>query len=261
MTTHAWERRAARSGEQSREWDESECCGPIRERDLETLTARFRSERQEHGPRTADAAWLDGPFDEWLHRLDDGCDDDAGDDGCCGDCRVDGDRLDAGGRDCDRFADFDDDDDLPCPPLRRDSVAALAVAMRETLPARDALIMSMIAGVECDHASMMQLAADPHADRTRLRLATMLTRSLGDEHMPDERRCAAGMTMLAQIADAVPRRWRAQPCAAMAYVLWWLDDDRAALYAVECLAYDEECTLGGVVLSLLERGAQPSWHR
>ncbi|MCH9276528.1 hypothetical protein JS533_009660 [Bifidobacterium amazonense] len=251
---------------------------PLRTADLETLTASFRHGRRERGARTADAAWLEGPFDAWMERLDDGpgdccmcgcCDamDDA--DGCCD--PMDHDPTDPDMDDvaevaecdcpCDGCAASEDPDDLPCPPLRPEHVAALAVAMRETLPARDALIMSLIAGRECDGPLMMRLAADPHSTRTKLRLTAMLTRSFKEEGMPDAVRCAAGMLMLSQIADMVPRRWRAQPCAAMAYVMWWMDDDRAALYALESLACDEGCTLGGVVLSLLERGVCPGWCR
>ncbi|MBW3092245.1 DUF4192 family protein [Bifidobacterium sp. 82T10] len=190
---------------------------------LEILTQRFRDGRRKRGSKAAVSAWLDRPFGEWLTGL----------------------RADPGDEDA----------------LHESSVAALAVALRETLSSRDAMILSLIARDACDHASMIVFASDPHAVRSRRRFTALLSSSFESEEGPDIDRCEAGLAMLQHIADTVPDRWRAQPCAVMAYVLWWLGDGRALRYAVECLVCDDECTLGGIVLSLLERGACPAWRR
>ena len=39
---------------------------------MDELSMRLREDRRERGPRTADAAWVDHPLDDWLEVLRDG---------------------------------------------------------------------------------------------------------------------------------------------------------------------------------------------
>ncbi|KAB8289195.1 hypothetical protein DSM100688_0275 [Bifidobacterium ramosum] len=198
---------------------------PFDESGLETITRRFRAARMEHGRRKADEAWVRGPFAAWLGNLAAGASD-------------------------------------PCDAtLHDDHVASIAVGMRESLPIRDALIVSLLAARPCDRATMTACAADPHGAATRHLMADLMSTAYERPDPPDFARCLAGLSMLAQIARGVPPRWRVQPIAALAYVLWWLDDDLAVPYALECLALDGDCTLAGIVVSTVERGVCPAWCR
>ncbi|NEG89584.1 DUF4192 domain-containing protein [Bifidobacterium aerophilum] len=153
----------------------------------------------------------------------------------------------------------DSEDATDC-MLSRDNVAMLAAGMAESLPIRDAMIVSLVTGRSCDRRMMIEIASRPHSAGVRRRMSSMMIDAFhGAGPGPDPTRCTSGVTMLAQIADAVPERWGVQPRAAIAYVLWWMDDDAAALHALECLAEDDGCTLAGIVLSMVERGIRPAW--
>ncbi|KAB8288525.1 DUF4192 family protein [Bifidobacterium avesanii] len=143
--------------------------------------------------------------------------------------------------------------------LSRESVASLAAGMREKLAFRDALIVSLLCrGV--DRSQLMELAARPHRPESVRCLSRALNDAFRDaDAAPDRRRCERGLKMLAQIARAVPPGWRVQPMTLVAYVLWWMGDPRAVVYAVRVLADDERCTLAGIVLSAMEHGIAPAW--
>ncbi|WP_221343557.1 hypothetical protein [Bifidobacterium sp. SO1] len=139
-------------------------------------------------------------------------------------------------------------------------MAAFAVGMSESLPIRDAAIVSLVIGRPCDERMMIEIASQPHSDRVRCGMSDMMTNAFHDARArPDTERCRRGTAMLKRMGDAVPERWRVQPLAALAYVLWWMGDDLAVIRALECLALDEDCTLAGIVVSLIERGIRPAW--
>lgn len=143
--------------------------------------------------------------------------------------------------------------------LERESVAGLAVGMREKLAFRDALIVSLVcAGAR--RGELLELGARPHRPGS----VAYLSRALGDafrdpKAVPDETRCERGLYALAQIVRAVPADFRVQPMAVIAYVLWWMGDPRAVAYAALAAAGDGRCNLALIVLSAAERGIAPAW--
>ena len=235
---------------------------------LQEVAERFRADRRRCGPRIADRRWLEEPLRQWAYALE--CPDDGSaeddvhmpDDACAPD---DG---DAGGRGRARFDDAGSvtPSEPGCPacgamPLDDDAVAMLAVAMRESLPVRDCLIVSMIAHEPCTLPMLLDMASRPNERVVRDLMTGLLTDSFEcEEHMPDTVRCSRGTAMLDAIAAMVPSPWRVQPYAAMSYLLWWMGDARAAAYAIDCLTMDEGCSLAGMVLSLLAKGLSPAWR-
>ncbi|MBT1172122.1 DUF4192 domain-containing protein [Bifidobacterium sp. MA2] len=185
---------------------------------IEEMGSRLRGDRRERGPERANAAWMDGPLDDWLDRLDEH-------------------RFD----------------------LDEDVMAALAVGMNETLSIRDALILSMVLdGEECDRDVMMDIIARPHAPEVAATVRDLMLGSLGEGRRPDMRRCRDGITMLSGMGLLVPHRMSAQPLASIAYILWWLDDRRAPLYALRSLEADDTCSLAALVLSAADHDVHPS---
>lgn len=188
---------------------------------IEDLTARLRRARRERGPERADREWMDGPLDDWLDHLDD------------------------------RDADLDGD-----------VMARLAVGMNETLSIRDALILSLIVdGDECDRDVMMDIIARPRAPEVAATVRDLMLDSLDGEREPDLGRCRTGLAMFDGMGLAMPRRLTAQPLASIAYILWWLDDRRAPIYAIRSLEADGSCSLASIVLGASEHGVRPSRRR
>lgn len=145
--------------------------------------------------------------------------------------------------------------------LGRETVAAFAVGMRETLSIRDALILSLVIDESrCPKSWLMEFAARPHLARTRTRMGELLTCAFEDEGMmPDKERCHTGIGMLLDIAEASPVPYCIQPLAVIAYTLWWLGDPRAMVFALRCLLLDEDCSLAAMIFSAADRGVAPAW--
>ena len=188
---------------------------------LEELTRRFRSQRRRNGHRKATAEWLADPMDDWLSNLDNG-------------------RTE----------------------LKCDDMASIAVGMHETLSIRDALILSLITSEEaCPKTQLMEFAARPQLARSKRRMCELLSAAFEDEGLvPDVERCRTGVIMMLDIARMVPSPLAVQPLAVVAYALWWLGDERALLFAVQCLAFDEDCSLAAIVFSAINRGLGPAWR-
>ena len=129
--------------------------------------------------------------------------------------------------------------------LCRETMAAFAVGMRETLSIRDALILSLVIDESrCPKSWLMEFAARPHLARTRTRMGELLTCAFEDEGMmPDKERCHTGIGMLLDIAET----------------LWWLGDPRAMVFALRCLLLDEDCSLAAMIFSAADRGVAPAW--
>ena len=145
--------------------------------------------------------------------------------------------------------------------LGRETMAAFAVGMRETLSIRDALILSLVIDESrCPKSWLMEFAARPHLARTRTRMGELLTCAFEDESMmPDKERCHTGIGMLLDIAEASPVPYCIQPLAVIAYTLWWLGDPRAMVFALRCLLLDEDCSLAAMIFSAADRGVAPAW--
>lgn len=212
-------RHARRRGRDARE-DEMflEGVEPADEGLIEDMTTRLRRARFERGPERANREWMDGPLDDWLDHLDE-CDAD-----------LDGDVM-----------------------------ARLAVGMSETLSIRDALILSLLVdGDECDRETMMDIISRPTAPEVADVVRDLMLDSLEGRRNPDLDRCHTGILMFGGMGLMMPHRLTAQPLASIAYILWWLDDRRAPLYAIRSLEADESCSLAAIVLGASERGVRPS---
>lgn len=148
------------------------------------------------------------------------------------------------------------------PKLHPDTMAAIAVGMREALSIRDALILSLIAEPDqCPKRRMLEFAVQPHKAETRRRVNQLLSDAFDDDAaMPDWERCHAGVMMMADIAEAMPVPYCVQPLAVMAYMLWWLGDPRAAVFTARCLAIDGDCSLAAMVHAALEHDVGPAWR-
>ena len=198
--------------------------GPIEEpiEDLvEDMTEHLRRARREQGPERANREWMEGPLDEWLDHLDDG------------------------------------DDDLD-----DEVMAALAVGMNETLAIRDALILSLVSRCgECDRDVMMDILSRPAAPEVALTVRDLMYDSFGDAWHPDMERCRTGIAMFDRMAMLVPHRLAAQPLASIAYILWWVEDPRAPMYAMRSLEADGECSLATLILYAADRDARPCDER
>lgn len=202
---------------------------PIRCEDMQRLEDEFRDLRRSSGPEAGNLNWVSAPFSRWMTILD-------------------------------SWTILGEDDGQRAALLSRDDMAALAIGMNESLPIRDAMIVSLVTGKRCDEATMVAIAARPHTDRVRKTMSRLLDEAFHEaDTVPDFERCGRGMAMLADIGKSVPERWRVQPLAALAYVSWWIDDDRAALRAIECLSINAECRLALIVLSMIEHGVHPAW--
>ncbi|WP_236034397.1 DUF4192 domain-containing protein [Bifidobacterium saguinibicoloris] len=144
----------------------------------------------------------------------------------------------------------------------RDTMAALAVGMREVLSIRDALILSMLFDDdECGRDVLMDILSRPRTKEVSSTVRDLLSAAFEDERGPNVERCRAGVGMLAAMAGLMPRAFCAQPYAAIAYVLWWLGDAGASAYALRSLALDDGCSLAAIVLGAASRGACPACAR
>lgn len=185
---------------------------------IDGLVGQLREERRERGPEAGNNEWMDGPLDEWLDNIDHG--------------RVD---------------------------LDEETMAAIAVGMHEVLAMRDALILSLIVDrAACDRDTLMAILSRPRTPPVSALVRDLMTAAFEGDDGPDMDRCQAGVTMFSAMACLMPLSMTAQPFAAIAYVLWWLGDCRAPVYALRSLAADEGCTLAAIVLGAAERGLGPA---
>lgn len=219
--------------------------------EMDQTVQLFREQRRQMGVEKADEAWFCDPLDDWLACLSGGRDgtgrdgtgrDGAGRDGTArtGRRRSGAAKTGGGG-------------------LSRESVAALAVGMREKLAFRDALIVSLVCP-QADRDHLLELGVRPHRPQSVRYLCGVLDDTFRDPGTkPEGDRATRGFSMLTQILASVPENYQAQPLAVLAYMLWWMGDARAVADAVRALAYDERCTLAAIVLSAVEHGICPAW--
>ncbi|PLS27144.1 DUF4192 domain-containing protein [Bifidobacterium parmae] len=185
---------------------------------IDGLVGRLRADRRERGPESGNNEWMDGPLDEWLDNIDHG--------------RVD---------------------------LDEETMATIAVGMHEVLAMRDALILSLIVDrAACDRDMLMTILSRPRTPPVSALVRDLMTAAFESDDGPDMGRCQAGITMFSAMACLMPLTMTAQPFAAIAYILWWLGDCRAPVYALRSLAADEGCTLAAIVLGASERGLGPA---
>ena len=195
--------------------------------ELDTLAETLVRSRMKLGLAAADAAWVDRLFDDWLIGLR-----------------------------------------STTHVLHRVSASRLAVGMTRSLAIRDSLIISMVSTIEGDHPvatdkkALIEMASRPHAPHSVQRMSHLLAQTFEDEHMhADPHRCSQGVRMLLQLIALIPKQYAVQLHAVVAYVCWWMGDERAADHARIALEFDERCTLAAIVSSALRHHIAPAWNR
>ena len=146
-------------------------------------------------------------------------------------------------------------------PERLDDLATLMTAR---LSIRDA---ALIAAVEpkLDTATVIDMAARPHASNNKTLLTETLKAAFDDPHIrPDETRLARAVREACAMADRARKHGGpvAQPYALAAYLAWWDGDGKAAtLAALAALDDDPETSLAIMVAAVAASGRYPAYLR
>lgn len=153
-------------------------------------------------------------------------------------------------------------------PERLDDLATLMTAR---LSIRDA---ALIAAVEpkLDTATVIDMAARPHASNNKTLLTETLKAAFDDPHIrpddphirPDETRLARAVREACAMADRARKHGGpvAQPYALAAYLAWWDGDGKAAtLAALAALDDDPETSLAIMVAAMAASGRYPAYLR
>ncbi|MEK0306766.1 hypothetical protein [Bifidobacterium favimelis] len=133
--------------------------------------------------------------------------------------------------------------------------------MNETLPIRDALLVSLlIPSLSPDR--LLELCVNPHSP-VNVRFLCDALEGVFKDHSTraDPVRCRAGRKVLEGVADLMEGSYRAQPQALIAYVLWWSGEGDPAGHALKALAADGSCTLASIILSMVSHDLNPAWMR
>ena len=143
-------------------------------------------------------------------------------------------------------------------PERLDDLATLMTAR---LSIRDA---ALIAAVEpkLDTATVIDMAARPHASNNKTLLTETLKAAFDDPHIrPDETRLARAVREACAMADRARKHGGpgAQPYALAAYLAWWDGDGKAATLAA--LDDDPETSLAIMVATMAASGRYPAYLR
>ena len=146
-------------------------------------------------------------------------------------------------------------------PERLDDLATL---MSARLSIRDA---ALIAAVEpkLDTATVIDMAARPHASNNKTLLTETLNAAFDDPHIrPDETRLARAVREACARADRARKHGGpvALPYALSAFLAWWVGDGKAAaLAALAALDDDPETSLAIMVAAVAASGRYPAYLR
>lgn len=197
--------------------------------DTATMTIKqtaeeFARARQRHDWREIAGEWFEAPVRRWIGTLD---------------------------------ADGEPEDDTG-------DAVILAVGMREFLSLRDVMLVAAICGERADFTAdrAIDFLKRPMMRNNVRWMEDMLTETFHGSQAPDRQRCMKAVDLLLALIDRLDGGddgWQAQPCATVAYILWWLGDERALPMAVRALACDEGCSLAIIVASAIHRGLYPDW--
>jgi hypothetical protein len=131
----------------------------------------------------------------------------------------------------------------------------LAVAMRDRLALRDAVILLAVDGGDAD--AFTGFAVRPHETSNRLR--DSLTRMFECARWQCEPTRIEGMTrIMLDVAEHAPGEYAAQPFAVAAYLMWATGDEACATLALHALVADGDCTLAAMMLAAQDRGVYPA---
>ena len=197
--------------------------------DTATMTIKqtaeeFARARQRHDWREIAGEWFEAPVRRWIGTLD---------------------------------ADGEPEDDTG-------DAVILAVGMREFLALRDVMLVAAIRGERTDFTADRAigfLRRPMMRDNVRW-MEDMPAETFHGSQAPDRQRCMKAVELLLALIgrlDGGDDGWQTQPYATVAYILWWLGDERALPMAVRAIACDEGCFLAIIVASAIHRGLYPDW--
>ena len=195
--------------------------------DTATMTIKqtaeeFARARQRHDWREIAGEWFEAPVRRWIGTLD---------------------------------ADGEPEDDTG-------DAVILAVGMREFLALRDVMLVAAIRGERTDFTADRAigfLRRPMMRDNVRW-MEDMPAETFHGSQAPDRQRCMKAVELLLALIgrlDGGDDGWQTQPYATVAYILWWLGDERALPMAVRALARDEGCSLAIIVASAIHRRPLP----
>ncbi|KFI45492.1 hypothetical protein BBOH_1099 [Bifidobacterium bohemicum DSM 22767] len=231
---------------------------------LEKAARVLQRRRMREGCEVADGGWLEHPLEQWCANLENGV------------RTSDERRLKAETGPVKRLRADEGllpstvgvQENMPQHGLDRMSLLsvssqqALSVAMAQSLPVRDALILSLVGDFYGEHGrrTMCDFIAKPHdAANVRLLYRTLAAAFNDGTTRPDFERCMHGVAMLKPMTENGLERFCVQPCCVTAYALWWLDEPSARAYVLRALKHDEQCVLARVLLSAIVKGTRPAW--
>ena len=197
--------------------------------DTATMTIKqtaeeFARARERHDWREIAGEWFEDPVRRWIGTLD---------------------------------ADGEPEDDMG-------DAIILAVGMREFLSLRDVMLVAAIRGERADFTAdrAIDFLKRPMMRNNVRWMEDMLAETFHGSQAPDRQRCMKAVDLLLALIgrlDGGNDGCQAQPYATVAYILWWLGDERALPMAVRAPACDEGCALAVIVASAIHRGLYPDW--
>lgn len=134
------------------------------------------------------------------------------------------------------------------------TMVALAVGVNHTASMRDALIYSLVTGM--DRNQLLYVAVKPRAEQTKILVDRMIPEAYADTAPQDGQRMSVGMRMLKTLTQVRPDM--AQPWATLAYVEWWHGDRNALNHVTKALELDPDCNLASIIASAILRGKYPA---
>ncbi len=176
--------------------------------DTATMTIKqtaeeFARARERHDWREIAGEWFEAPVRRWIGTLD---------------------------------ADGEPEDDTG-------DAVTLAVGMREFLSLRDVMLVAAICGERTDFTAdrAIDFLKRPMIRNNVRWMENMLTETFHGSQAPDRQRCMKAVDLLLALIDRLDggdEGWQAQPYETVAYILWWLGDERALPMAVRALYPD-----------------------
>ncbi|RBP97150.1 hypothetical protein CRD60_08350 [Bifidobacterium aemilianum] len=135
------------------------------------------------------------------------------------------------------------------------------MAVGETMPIRDALVVSMICPrSRLEGTALLDLCSRPDLDSSMRLLCSSLDAAFTDPSTrPDLPRCRAGLAMLERMVRTLPSDYQVQPLAITAYIMWWTGEGDAMDYALRALGLDGGCTLASIILAAFRHQVRAAW--
>jgi hypothetical protein len=134
------------------------------------------------------------------------------------------------------------------------------VCMEESLPMRDAVLISSVSGMS--YPDLLDVGCNPTDPTVRKKEDSQLQTVFLDTAWEKK---YGGTTLLAidaliGIIRHVDGQMAAQPCAMLAYLLWWAGRGEESLAAaLRALCDDKTCSLAKLVVKVCRRHVQPAW--